>query len=196
METAENRIAAFYFSPRVPSNSGELLDTALQPAIDSKIAVEQIFVRNLDIRPCVDCGACRRGLECPIADDMPRVREVLEKCSAVAIATPVYFYGVPAKAKALIDRCQTFWARKYIDANPLPSGRQAGIIVTAESSGKKVAEGIRLTLKYFLDALSIEMPEMHVVRNCDWKPGEASEEHIAEALEYGKNFLERINHGA
>lgn len=196
MKRNGRKIAALYFSPRVPSNSGELMDAALEPAIGSKIAVERIFVRNLDIRPCVNCGACRRGLKCPIADDMPRVRDVLEDCIAVAIATPVYFYGVPAKAKALIDRCQTFWARKYINANPLPYGRQAGIIVTAESSGKKVAEGVRLTLKYFLDALSIEMPDMQVVRNCVWKPGEAPEEQIAEALEYGKNFLERINHGA
>jgi multimeric flavodoxin WrbA len=191
----EKHIAAIYFSPRNPSNSGEILDITLKPLIKAGWNVEKIFIRDLNIRPCEGCETCEKGALCPIEDDVPRIKSLLEKCSAVAIATPVYFYGVPSSAKALIDRCQTLWARKYIIANPLPSGRQAGIIVTAASGGQKVAEGVRLTLKYFLDALSIEMPEMHVVRNCHWAPKDVPCNESAKANEYGNKFLERINNG-
>lgn len=164
----------------------------MSPLVKDGFSIEELSIRDLDIRPCDDCGTCYDGSSCPIGDDMPRVLDVLKRCSAITIATPVYFYGVPAKAKALIDRCQVLWAQKYELANPLPAGRQAAIIVTGESGGKKMAEGIRLTLKYFLDVLSIQMPNMHVVRHCNWPPEETPRKEIKKAIEYGKEFLERI----
>ncbi len=192
MITERKKIVALYFSPREPSNSAELLDIALKPLEKKGFSIERIFIRNLDINPCDDCQNCYNGAPCPIEDDIPHILDLLENSSSIAIATPVYFYGVPAKAKALIDRCQVFWARKYKLANPLPEGRQAGIIITAESGGQKVAEGLRLTLRYFLDVLSIDMPEMHVVRNCYWEPNDAPSSEIKKAEEYGMAFLERI----
>jgi hypothetical protein len=32
-----------------------------------------------------------------------------DRADAVVLATPVYFYGFPAQAKAVIDRCQDLW---------------------------------------------------------------------------------------
>lgn len=195
MDNYEQNILALYFSPRKLSNSGTLLDCALDTASVRGIEIRKINVRDYNILPCDSCDKCLSGAPCPIADDMGVIYDALEKSGAIIISTPIYFYGVPAKAKAMIDRCQTFWARKYLHASPLPLGRHAAVIAVGGSAGEKVAEGVRLTLKYFLDALSIEMPDMLVIRNASRVPGELPESELRRARIYGNKFAEKIKEG-
>ncbi len=188
MQIIEKKIVAIYCSARRPSGSGALLDSALEPLVADGIRVQKFFVCELDIEPCAACDVCRDGSPCPIDDDMSEIYTALERADGIIISTPVYFYGLPAKAKALIDRCQTFWSRKYLLANPLPSGRPAGVIVVAASGGKLAVEGVRLTLKYFLDALSIEMSEMLEYKNFKYEPDTIPQQDIIRAGNYGKHL--------
>lgn len=169
MNNFKGPFLAIYSSPRPNSLSSELLDTILETLSERKVSIDRVFPNRLKIFPCNACGECYAGEPCPIADDMQDIYEKLENAQGIIIATPVYFYGFPSQIKALIDRCQLFWARRYILAKPLPSGRRAGIIAVAGGGGQKVFEGIRLTARYFLDSLSIGMPEMLTFRNteCD-----------------------------
>ncbi|RKZ31762.1 hypothetical protein DRQ36_00875 [bacterium] len=187
-----SKILTIYCSAREPSNSSNLLDAALEPLIENGLKIERLFIRSLDIKPCEACEICYDGRPCPIEDDMAGIYNLLENVEGIILATPVYFYGLPSKAKALVDRCQTFWARKYIVEKPLPSGRPAGIIAVAGSGGTKVFEGVRLTLKYFLDAISIEMPDMLTINNCECNPSETPKTELERARQYGKAFLEKI----
>ncbi len=190
-EKARRKLLALSFSPRNPSNSGRLLDAALEPIVRAGIEVERLDIAALDIAPCNACGACYDGAPCPFDDDMTKIYPLLEEARAIIIATPVYFYGVPARAKAMIDRCQLFWARKYLLANPLPS-RPGAIIEVAGSGGKRVFDGIDLTIKYFLDTISIEMPTPLALRHIDCIPDSIPEEALNAANEYGKRFLKRL----
>ncbi len=47
----------------------------------------------------------------------PCTRE-LDAAEAVAVATPVFFATVPAVLKILFDRCQPYWARRYVLGEP------------------------------------------------------------------------------
>jgi multimeric flavodoxin WrbA len=44
-------------------------------------------------------------------DDLAPVYDMLEKTDAVIIASPIYFSGLSAQTKLLIDRCQCLWVR-------------------------------------------------------------------------------------
>jgi len=71
------------------------------------------------------------------------------------MATPVFFYGPTAQMKALIDRSQAFWSRKYVH-NLIDPGRKwrLGFLLSiGATKGKNLFEGIILTTKYFFDAV-------------------------------------------
>jgi len=66
---------------------------------------------------------------------------------------------VCAQCKLLIDRCQCLWSKKYILKKPVASGhggRRGMVIAVGGSKSKKMFEAVRLTVKYFFDALDVE----------------------------------------
>ncbi len=44
----------------------------------------------------------------------------LERAERIVLASPMFFGHMTAQAKQLIDRCQCFYARKYIVKRPMP----------------------------------------------------------------------------
>jgi multimeric flavodoxin WrbA len=111
-------------------------------------------VTNKQIHPCINCGACEREGFCALQDDMQDVYPLLWKADLIVVATPVFFYSVPAQLKALIDRCQTLWSRKYIYkiSDPGHQWRKGFVLSVGATKGKNLFTGLLLTMKYFFDA--------------------------------------------
>ena len=57
-----------------------------------------------DIRPCLGCDGCCESGVCVQKDDMAKVLDALMEADLVALATPLYYYGISAQLKAVIDR--------------------------------------------------------------------------------------------
>ena len=76
--------------------------------------MERIFTSKIETTGCRACGGCDETGKCVVEDGMEEVYAALERCRLVVLASPIYFYSVPAQAKAVIDRSQSFWARKYM----------------------------------------------------------------------------------
>ncbi|MCK5833023.1 flavodoxin family protein [bacterium] len=190
-QNARKKLLAICFSPRKKSNSSRLLDIALQKAENENIEIIRYNLSEFRIDPCNACEICYDGSPCPIRDDMTPIYEHLATANGLFISTPVYFYNVPACAKALIDRCQVFWARKYLLAERLPT-RPCAIIEIAASGGNRVFDGINLTIKYFLDSISIYMPKPLALRHIDCIQEDLSTEALNSASVYGEAFLSRF----
>lgn len=111
-------VLAIAGSPRRGGNSEQLLDRALAGAAEADPAarVRKIVLNELEIRPCRSCGYCSGTGTCRFAQDdaMRDIYPALERADRFLIASPVYFGNVPAQLKAMIDRCQAVWARKYL----------------------------------------------------------------------------------
>lgn len=56
------------------------------------------------IRPCLGCDGCRESGVCVQKDDMAAVLRALLEADLVALVTPLYYYGISAQLKAVIDR--------------------------------------------------------------------------------------------
>jgi len=56
------------------------------------------------IRPCLGCDGCRESGVCVQKDDMAAVLDALLQADLVALVTPLYYYGISAQLKAVIDR--------------------------------------------------------------------------------------------
>ncbi|MBA7653219.1 hypothetical protein ES703_61063 [subsurface metagenome] len=101
--------------------------------------VKTIILNDLEISPCQHCDACLEAGRCRINDDMQMVYRELEDADRIVLASPIQFMGVTAQMKAMIDRCQALWARKYVLKLP-PLGirrERKGFFISV--GGRKIA---------------------------------------------------------
>jgi len=154
------RVLGIACSPRAGGNSDLLVQKALAGAASAGVAVELIALRDLTLVPCQECDDCLTSGECPLDDDFPNVLEKLLACDYLILAAPVFFMSLTAYAKALIERCQCLWARKYVLRRPLFPGEQrdrhAMLISVAGTKSEQMFECVTLTVKYWFDVLEMK----------------------------------------
>ncbi len=137
-------------SPRRGGNTDLLLAEVLRGAESSGAEVKTIILRDLDIAPCDHSDDCLVAGNCSIQDDMQPVYRDMERADRLVLASPLHFMGVTAQLKAMIDRCQALWARKYrLNKPPLGDGR--------ERKGLFISVGGRSKANQFGPALAVVM---------------------------------------
>ncbi|UCE90821.1 MAG: flavodoxin family protein [Methanobacteriota archaeon] len=92
-------------SPRRKGNVDALLRVAEEELEGLGVEVERISLSDYNVKPCEACDVCSENAwECPLDDDaVPLLRKLVE-ADALIVGSPVYFGGVTAQLKALIDR--------------------------------------------------------------------------------------------
>jgi multimeric flavodoxin WrbA len=177
-------------SPRIKGNTELLLDEALKGAQTQQAEVEKITVDKLNISPCREYYGCLRDGNCVIRDDMDDIYPRLLSADAIIVASPIFFYSVSAQLKALIDRCQALWAKKYVLKNLNIPLRKGAFIAVGATKGERLFEGPILTVKYFFKAINAEYVDELLIRGVD-KRGEIKEHPTAlnDALELGKRLV-------
>lgn len=148
-----------YGSPRKGGNTDQLLDKALEGAQSAGAEVKRLYVRDFNLCGCLECGGCDKTGECVVKDDMQQVYPLLDWAEVIFLASPIFFYGVTAQAKALIDRSQARWSRRLLEKTPeekaLRNRGRGYLIAVGATRGKNLFEGAILTAKYFFDALDM-----------------------------------------
>lgn len=67
-----------------------------------------IDVAHSDIHPCMGCDYCGMAGPCCQKDDMSLIRDELLNCDLVVFVTPLYYFGMSAQLKKVIDRFYSF----------------------------------------------------------------------------------------
>jgi multimeric flavodoxin WrbA len=192
------KIAAIYGSPRRKGNTATLLKSAVQGAREADAEVDEIVIRDLKLSPCLEIYACKETGECVMKDDFPSVRERIMSADGIILASPIFFYAVSAHTKILMDRCQSFWVKKYwIDEVPSDQWKpkRRGMFISAgATSGKKLFNGAVLTVKYFFDVLEADLWKSLLYRGLDFQ-GDVDKhpEYIKEAYLAGKELVQLID---
>ena len=153
-------VLGIYGSPRKGGNTDLLLDAALEAARDAGAETEAVYCRCLKMTGCIACGGCDETGQCVLDDDMQKVYPLIARAGAVLLASPVYFYGPPAQAKALIDRSQACWSGRVLKKTT-PEARKSydsgrGYLITVGATkGPRMFSCMELTARYFYDALDM-----------------------------------------
>jgi len=187
------RVLGIMGSPRIKSNTDLLLDEALQGAKNMGAEVEKIIVDKLKIAPCREYYGCLSDGNCVIRDDMDDIYLKLLAADIIIVASPIFFYGLTGQLKALIDRCQALWARKYILKQSLSDlTRKGAFIAVGATRGKQLFDGSTLTVKYFFQAISVKYADELLIRGVD-KRGEIKEYPavLSDAFELGKRLVSK-----
>jgi multimeric flavodoxin WrbA len=150
-------VLGIYGSPRPGGNSDILLDRALAGAAEAGAALDRIYARDLRISGCLECGGCDETGVCVIPDEMAEIYPRLEQAEVVVLAAPMFFYGVPAQLKALVDRAQALWSGRRLVKSPdqwkTHDHGRGFLIGVGATKGKTMFDGAKMMAKYFFDAL-------------------------------------------
>jgi multimeric flavodoxin WrbA len=190
-------ILAIYGSPRRKGNTSTLLKKAVDGAREAGGTVEEIVLRDLKMSPCLEIYGCRQTGRCIIEDDFQMVYDHILACRGIMLASPIMFYTVSAHTKILMDRCQSLWAKKYwIDKTPLGKrdfSRKGLFISAGATKGKRLFDGVLLTVRYFFDALDAELSQSLLYRGLDFE-GDVLKHpaYLEEAYEAGKDLVAAI----
>lgn len=149
-------VLGFQGSPRKKGNTSFLLKNFMQAVEKLGAQTRIIEVTRKNIIPCKEYVVCERKGYCPIDDDVKiEIYPLIRQAEVVVLASPIFFFNMTAQLKAVVDRCQLFWARKYKLklSDPAKKTKRGFLLSVGASKGKSLFEGLQLTAKYFFDAI-------------------------------------------
>ena len=151
-------VVAFHASPRQGGNTDILLGEALK-AIDGSLHRVTLFRLNgMNMKPCQNCGGCEETGACVIKDDMTEVHRAIREADRIILASPIFFFGLSAQAKIMIDRCQCIWCEKYLLKKEIPQGSHGrkGLLLLAGGMKREIGvECSDATARAFFRTISV-----------------------------------------
>jgi len=151
-------IIAFLGSPRKDGNTELLLREAIKGIEDLKSTVQTFNLNLMKISPCQNCGGCDETGICNIEDEMVQIYDAIRTADRIILASPIFFFGLSAQTKIMIDRCQAFWCEKYLLKKLIPEGKygRKGLLLLAGGMKKEIGiECSDATAKAFFRTISV-----------------------------------------
>jgi multimeric flavodoxin WrbA len=122
------KILGISCSPRKDGNTVAMLTEVLKAAKAAGAKTELYSVAGKDIQGCRGCWGCRKTGKCVIEDDVAKLFVKMVAADGIIIGTPVYFYGMTAQAKAIMDRSISI-------RGSLLANKVCGVVASAGSLG-------------------------------------------------------------
>lgn len=121
--------------------------------------VDIVSVADCRVNPCIGCNSCftREGNQCFQKDDMTEIYEKLRNADIVVIASPVYFYGISAQLKAIIDRLHTPVRNEF-------SVKKLALLLVGAATLPELFDAIKLQYQLVLNFFHLEDAGMVLVR--------------------------------
>lgn len=176
-------------SPRKNGNTGILLREALSGASECGADAELLSIVDMNIEPCNSCFACTDTSECAIEDDMQKVYSKLIEADGIIFGTPVYFWGMTAQLKTVIDRMFALCASELKLRN-----KTGGLVaVSARRGSMNVANIFNMFFLY-----NHMIPTDPIFGFAGFKEGEILKDEIAMkgSRELGRLMVKLISNGS
>lgn len=168
-------------SPRKNGNSNTLADNFIKGAEENGHKVMRFDAAFKTVHPCTGCNACGMNGPCVFKDDFEAMKENIVDADMVVFATPMYYFGISAQLKAVIDRFYSINGRIH-------KPKKAALFLTYADNSKTKEEPIRKHYEVLLDYLGWE--DMgQVVAPGVWPVGAINNtEYVKQAYELGKSL--------
>jgi multimeric flavodoxin WrbA len=97
-------------SPRKKGSTAILAAEAAWGLNEHGVETETVFLNDMKIRGCQACYWCKKNdvADCAVKDDMQKLHPLMKECDGMIVASPIYFGGITAQAKAWLDRMFPF----------------------------------------------------------------------------------------
>lgn len=100
------KIVVLSGSPHKAGTTARLADSFIRGAQGAGHEVIRFDTAFLNVRPCIACEKCHTSEDgvCAFKDDMVQIGSALAQADCIALVSPIYYYGVCAQLKTVIDR--------------------------------------------------------------------------------------------
>lgn len=102
------RIVVLEGSPNRRGSSNHLAEQFIRGAEEAGHTVTVVDAAHANIHPCTGCIHCGYEGPCVQKDDMEEIRRTILDADMMVFVTPLYYYGMSAQLKTLIDRFCAF----------------------------------------------------------------------------------------
>lgn len=144
------KIVVLTGSPRRNGNSAYLADRFIQGAQEKGHEIYRFDCAFRQVEPCRACNRCGMDGPCIFNDDFSELRPHLIEADMVVFATPMYYFGISAQMKRVIDR---FYA---INGKIKGLYKKAAYLMTYANTAKSDAEPMLLHYRTMMDYLGWE----------------------------------------
>ena len=177
-----SRILVLNGSVRRGGNT-ELLVQSFAEGARKNNSVEIVSVADYKENPCIGCNSCfnREENDCSQNDDMTKVYEKLKSTDILVIASPVYFYGISAQLKAMIDRLHTPLRNSF----PI---KKLALILVGAASLPEMFDAIKVQYRLALNFFGLEDAGTVLVRGAKEKGDVKNTDGLNEAYELGNSM--------
>ena len=130
------KIVVLKGSPRKNGNSNWLADQFIKGATEAGHEVTEFDCAKHNIGGCLACNACGMNGPCVQKDDFAPLRVELLAADAIVLATPIYYFGVSAQLKTVIDR--------FYSINAVIGGKKSVFIATMGNPDIHVGDSAKM----------------------------------------------------
>ncbi len=133
-------------SPRINGNLNTLVDNFIKGAKENGHNVVRFDSAFKNVHPCIACNKCGMNGDCVFNDDFNFIKENIVDSDMVVFATPMYYFGITAQLKAVIDRF-------YSINGKIHTSKKSALILTYADTSASEAEPIKNHYEVLLNYL-------------------------------------------
>ena len=136
-----------------------------------------------DVHPCIACEKCHSAVSaCVFRDDFDELRDELIAADAVVFLTPIYYYGMTAQIKTVIDR---FYA---IEAE-IHNNKKTALMMAFADTTMESAQGAMASYYGMVDYLGWEIVDVIAAGKSRTPEDVLNSDFPKQAYELGKKIL-------
>lgn len=176
------KIVVLEGSPNKNGSSNTLANAFIEGAKEAGHSVDVIDAAHANIHPCTGCIHCGYEGPCVQKDDVDDIRARVLAADMMVFVTPLYYYGMSARLKTLVDRFCAFNSsiqRKHM---------KSAMIAAAWNADGWTFEALEAHYKALVRYLNLK--DMGAVRGkgCGTPSMTKRSRYVQQAYELGKNL--------
>ena len=136
-----------------------------------------------EVHPCIACEKCHSAVSaCVFRDAFDAIRDMLIEADAVVFASPIYYYGLTAQLKAVIDRF-------YGIDEQLRTAKKTALLLACGDNTMESAECAASPFYGMVDYLGWEIADVIAAKGCYTAEDVVNTEYPEQAYELGRTML-------
>lgn len=137
------KIVVITGSPRKTGNTFAMTDAFIKAAKDKEYSITRFDAAFENVGGCHACETCyQTGKPCSFDDDFNKIAPAILEADIVVFSMPIYWYSIPAKVKAVIDKLFSF----VVGGKDI-AGKECALITCCEEEDMSVMDGVRIPIE-------------------------------------------------
>lgn len=176
------RIIILQGSPNRRGSTYMLADSFRRGAESAGHSVELIEAAYAGVNPCTGCVHCGYEGPCARRDGMDAIRQKILTADMLVFATPLYYYGMSAQLKVIVDRFCAF------NASLTRRHMKSALIAAAWNSDGWTFDALKAHYNTLVRYLGFDDVGMVLGGGCGTPSMTANSIYMRRACELGKNL--------